>query len=346
MREWIRRRAAVVVASCGILTGSVGAVSAQETPAPHVQVQVHAIVLGGHWIGVATSPIDETLRSQLGLKDNEGLAVSHVAPKSPAAEAGLEHHDVLTSVNGKTLHSTAELVHAVQEAKDKPLKFELRRASKKKTIEVQPAKRPEHLQHPPRIDIRTAVPENMPELRKWLEKLGADNSARALRFQRIGPGALVAKAGPMPKNLNVTINKSGDQPARIVVKRDDETWTITEKELDKLPKDVRPHVERMLRGHGVALGITAISPPTKGGPQTPRFQFVPRARPKPPSVQPPRVQPPRPRKPAPAQSPEVQRQLDELRKTVEALRKETSRRNAEHEAVMKSIKKLLEDKKN
>jgi hypothetical protein len=59
--------------------------------------------------------------------------------------------------------------------------------------------------------------------------------------------------------MSVVIRKEGDHPATITVKRGDEKWEVTEKELDKLPADVRPHVERML-GRGPFGIVGNLSP--------------------------------------------------------------------------------------
>ena len=86
---------------------------------------------------------------------------------------------------------------------------------------------------------------------------GGDGQRPPMRFRFFHPGAIVPHdvlvPVPLPANMSVTISKEGDQPAKIVVKRGDEKWELTETELDKLPADVRPHVERML-GRG-PLGI-------------------------------------------------------------------------------------------
>ena len=64
--------------------------------------------------------------------------------------------------------------------------------------------------------------------------------------------------------MSVTIPKEGSEPTRITVKRGEETWDVTEKELDKLPADVRPAVDRMLGG--MVLGPEGVGS---------RFDFVP-----------------------------------------------------------------------
>jgi hypothetical protein len=66
--------------------------------------------------------------------------------------------------------------------------------------------------------------------------------------------------------MSVVISKEGDQPAKIVVKRGDDKWELTEKELNKLPADIRPHVERML-GRG-PLGILADAETAPGTPES------------------------------------------------------------------------------
>lgn len=47
----------------------------------------------------------------------------------------------------------------------------------------------------------------------------------------------------LPEGMSVSVTKSGSEPARIVVKKGDQTWEVTDKELDKLPPDVRKAVD-------------------------------------------------------------------------------------------------------
>ena len=63
----------------------------------------------------------------------------------------------------------------------------------------------------------------------------------------------VLASRPLPPDTSVVVSKEGDKPANITVKRGDKKWEVTEKQLDKLPADVRPFVEQML-GRG-AMGI-------------------------------------------------------------------------------------------
>ena len=108
-------------------------------------------------------------------------------------------------------------------------------------------------------------------MQKWMQGMSANGEAGGdgqapLQFRFIRPGAIVPGdvlvTVPLPPNMSIVISKEGDQPAKIVVKRGDEKWEVTEKELDKLPADVRPHVERML-GRGL-MGIVGGVPSLNG----------------------------------------------------------------------------------
>ena len=50
----------------------------------------------------------------------------------------------------------------------------------------------------------------------------------------------------LPENVTVSIVRKGTDPAKIVVKKDDQSWEVTDKELNKLPDDVRKLVEPMI----------------------------------------------------------------------------------------------------
>ena len=51
-------------------------------------------------LGIAFKKIEPALAEHLGVKENEGVIVSHVADKRPGALAGLKRHDVIAAVNG------------------------------------------------------------------------------------------------------------------------------------------------------------------------------------------------------------------------------------------------------
>jgi hypothetical protein len=159
----------------------------------------------------------------------------------------------------KPLAEPRDLIEAIEATKEGVLKIELLRGGKPKTVEATPAKRPEGAR---RHAGDMPAPGDREAMEKWLQGMwsggeGVDGQRPSMRFRVFHPGAIVPRdvlvPVPLPANMSVMISKEGDQPAKIVVKRGDEKWEVTEKELDKLPADVRPHVERML-GQG-PLGI-------------------------------------------------------------------------------------------
>lgn len=231
-----------------------------------VQVQVQGPVgaepirLGDHWIGVECYPVRGALRAQLALPEGQGLLVERVMPDSPAAKAGLQQYDVLVAAGGKPLGKIQDLVEAVEAAKGKKLSLELLRGGKSTKIEVEPAKRPAgarprpwpgDLDFPEVPGIPGVEQPDWDHIKKWLERVQPGKDGRPpMRFRFFHPGWILPPGTPaqppMPGNMSVAITKAGDGPARIVVKKGDEKWEVTEDELDKLPDEIRPHVERML----------------------------------------------------------------------------------------------------
>jgi len=234
-----------------------------------VQVEMSAEPLepSEYWLGLQCAPVSGPLRAQLGLAEGQGLVVQGVMPDSPAAKAGLKQFDVLAGVGGKPIHGIADLVAAVEKAKDKKdVVLEVIRGGEKLEVKTRPAKRPEdaaaggHLLVPPEI-------EGQKELRRWFERVlpeGQPGELLAPRLRIFGGPAVVLPPGarvhpPLPGNLSISVTKQGDQPAKIVVNRGDEKWEITEDEIDKLPPDIRPHVERML-GRVPKLDFRVLGP--------------------------------------------------------------------------------------
>jgi hypothetical protein len=237
------------MAVAALLVCGVGAATAQ-TPA--------------YWLGIECLPVMPALRAQLNLSERQGLLVGAVVPESPAAAAGVAQHDVLLRIADKPLAELRDLLQAVDAAKGGKLKIELLRGGKPKTIEVAPAKRPEQFvgaaaQPPTAADWET--------VRKWMESVTPGQAGAGpwspRTFTIVRPGAIVPRdvlfQKPLPANMSIVISKEGDQPARIKVRRDGKEWDATEEELDKLPADVRPHVERML-GRGPLGMVGNVQP--------------------------------------------------------------------------------------
>jgi len=248
---------------------------------------VQRVKPSSHWMGIVVRPADALLKKHLQLEG--GLVVQHVTEDSPAAEAGIQADDILLSVNDRAVADVKGLMEFLSENKGDEVTVKLLRAGKRKTVQVTPVERPRgHAQRfmPPRVgekgwgefDFQQKTPE---EIRKWIEEM-TEQGARGrpfpfdgenpLRFRFFHPGVVLKKGvdvdvqtGDLPKGLRVVVIKQGDEPAQIKVQRGDDRWDVSEKELDKLPEDVREHVKKYLRD-GARVGIRverAKTPPIK-----------------------------------------------------------------------------------
>jgi hypothetical protein len=133
-------------------------------------------------------------------------------------------------------------------------------------------------------------------MRKWTENIrpGDPFGNRDYSMFFVRPGVVLGRPGAVPDlpgNVTITISKQGASPAKIVVTRDHDKWEVSEGELGKLPADLRPHVEAMLR-HPF------------------RARILP--------------EPPEPRRSVDKQLEEMSRRLDEMRKAVEELKQKQS----------------------
>ena|ERR1700728_1290749 len=65
------------------------------------------------WIGVQIQPVTPDLADSLGLKKAAGALVSEPQHESPAANAGIESGDVITTVDGTPIHDARELARRI-----------------------------------------------------------------------------------------------------------------------------------------------------------------------------------------------------------------------------------------
>ena len=231
-----------------------------------------AIKPSDHWVGLQCGRMDAALRAQLGLDEDHGVLVEAVVDDSPAAKAGIEKYDVLIKAGDRKLAKVQDLIDEVDEVKDGKLSVELIRKGKKETVQVTPEKRPEtpELGEEPGNNLTGEWNKFFDYMQQW--EPGKDGRpAMKFRFWR-QPGTIMpnqpravvpapTKPGDqLPGNVKIEIRKEGDKPAEIDVTRGDESWTVKEGELDQLPDDLRPHVERMLGRPKRPIGWPVIPP--------------------------------------------------------------------------------------
>jgi hypothetical protein len=223
-----------------------------------------------YWLGVQLAALPELAKKQLGVE--HGLAVEDVAPDSPAAKAEIKRFDILIKADDTPLKDAGDLVKSVEASQGKEMTLRVVREGKDRTVTVIATKRPETAKV-----LRVRRPEFAEEIKRLEEALAhlkakAGNKGVDLLFARpaiVAPKAEMnqafsfffegGKPADFPNDLSVQVNKRGKEPAQIHVKRGDKEWNITEKEIDQLPEELRPHVMHYLgKGSAYARGPRAL----------------------------------------------------------------------------------------
>ena len=197
------------------------------------------------WIGISLRPLGEALRSQLDLPAGHGMIIQQTVPDSPAAKIKLQQHDIIVKVSDHIVIDHNTLTDAIQRSRGKELRLVIIRGGKRQTVNVTP-------------EIRSAMHgftvKYHPKVKAWVE--ASKNAHGGIKTFTLNPRIAVLAGGSnlenMPGNLKVTITKAKDKPTKIHVERktDDETesWEVTDKDLDKLPKDIRSFIQGMVGG--------------------------------------------------------------------------------------------------
>ncbi len=107
MKKWHLTKILVIAAAgLALAAGTVAAVAATRAGGDQPQRAAGQEETNDNeqpWLGVLVRPSDEP----------SGLAVRHVAPDSPAADAGLERGDVITAIDGQAMSEFEDLADAI-----------------------------------------------------------------------------------------------------------------------------------------------------------------------------------------------------------------------------------------
>ena len=125
------------------------------------------------YLGVNVENLDFRAAEAFGLSSGEGALVVQVNDDTPAAEAGLEHGDIITTVDGRKVTTTRDLIDYVS---DRPpgtqVALEVLRGGERRNLRVTVAERP-------------GVPE---EAEEPAEQNGRGIDWLGLRYQELSPG--------------------------------------------------------------------------------------------------------------------------------------------------------------
>jgi membrane-associated protease RseP (regulator of RpoE activity) len=260
-----------------------------------------------YWIGISLQTIDQELAKERKVEPGQGVLVNHVVPDSPAAKAKLMAGDIILAAGDQKLSETAQLAESVRGSEGKTIKLKVRRGEKTLDLEVTPAKQGERRKM---LFWREKGEEKEEQEEKGERREKLEGMLRKIREQQIEqaggrtgkqglgliqrpqfpmPGAAVVRpwtpGAPMPSGLpddmQVTIQKRGNKPAKVTVKQGEKLWQTTEGELGMLPPQALGYVARMLGrpmmpgmggfGMGGAGGFAVPGTPVPGQPQ--RFEI-------------------------------------------------------------------------
>jgi serine protease Do len=76
------------------------------------QLKAHGHVTRGY-LGVSIQPVTPDIAASLGIKDAKGALVAEVVPGGPAAKAGFEQGDIVTSIDGQAVDDASDLTRKV-----------------------------------------------------------------------------------------------------------------------------------------------------------------------------------------------------------------------------------------
>ena len=95
------------------------------------------------YLGVGIQPVNATLAEQFRVKPREGVAVTEVFPRTPAAKAGIQSGDVIVEYAGVAVSSPNELQLLVERSElGKPHRLSVVRDGRRVTLEFTPEEQP------------------------------------------------------------------------------------------------------------------------------------------------------------------------------------------------------------
>jgi hypothetical protein len=178
------------------------------------------------FLGVVTSHVSPVLGAQLGLPEGFGLVVDEVLPDSPAANAGVQRHDVLKLFNDQQLVDPGQLATLIRaRGKDAEVSLTLLRQGQEQKVTVKISERmmPDRKPFPLGDELRRNL-ENLPgTVRDSLRPLqdGVKNFQDRMRdfqqrFQEWQKNPSAGPAPEVPQFEGVPDNPFGPRPIDIL----------------------------------------------------------------------------------------------------------------------------------
>jgi membrane-associated protease RseP (regulator of RpoE activity) len=209
-------------------------------------------------LGLQVAPVSKALDAQLKL-EGKGILVDAVEKDGPGEKAGLKPHDIVIMVAEQDVKAPGDLAKTLKQSDGKELKLEILRGGEKVTIMVQPRNTAQltgsiRLDRP-KVEIDEEIIKLESKIREKLKDAGVDVRMQVIRPGHVMPADVMFKRADLPEGVSISVRKEGGKPAKIEVSRGEEKWELAEGELDKLPEDLRPHVEHMLGRGPIGIGF-------------------------------------------------------------------------------------------
>jgi serine protease Do len=173
------------------------------------------------YIGVLVNDLNSDIAPKLGLsKDLRAPFVTHVIPGEPADKAGLKPYDVILSLNGKTIHSSQELIGAVTGVtvgETAPIKVS--RNGKELELSIKVAQRPgaqalaekskdktkpgkKHAE--PKVDVGMSIEDMTPDVAR---DLGVPEKTQGVVVSNVTYGGPADRAGLMRGDIIIEVDR-------------------------------------------------------------------------------------------------------------------------------------------
>jgi membrane-associated protease RseP (regulator of RpoE activity) len=208
-------------------------------------------------------------------RDDDGVVIVDVLDGTPAAKAGLKADDRILMIGETEIKDVKTLIDTVQKSEGRSLDLKIKRGDEELTISVAPEKQ--------------EVADVDDVIRHWADRHELFARFAPLmdgdRLFRFHPGFVFGEhPGEFPKNARITIKRENEEPAQITIEREGKSWTVDEKSIDQLPKDLRNWARHMLAAIDEQRPMPEIEPlPDRmpvPGPRTRRFFLNPRTEPR------------------------------------------------------------------
>lgn len=214
-----------------------------------------------YWIGLGGGPLPPEVRAQVDLPADEGVFVRTVAPEGPAAEAGLKPYDIVRRANTKPVNSLEQLADVVAEQGELKgrITLDLLRAGKPKTLWVAPVERPADVGLAARRGGRLGLFGPGGLAPEGLLGGGEGLQLEGLQEQFGGLGEMMPQIAM--GGVSVSVVRNGDGPAKVTVRRGEETWEFDEGDeaaKNALPEDVRQMVDQLMQQNAGPDGFDAF----------------------------------------------------------------------------------------